>query len=366
MKRIGIICEYNPFHNGHIYHIEKIKEMFPQSEIIAVMSGCFTQRGNISLIEKYTKADIALKYGIDLVVELPFIFSTQSADIFSDAAISILDKLNTEYIVFGSESNDIHRLQEIAKAQLNNDKYNKEVKLALSSGDNYPTAIMKALNKISGFSTSSPNDLLGISYIKSILKQKSSIIPLSIKRTNDFHSTTVSNSNIVSAALIRKNIKEKKSIQEFVPPEIYEILNKNKCNYDYNYYNLLKYKIISEGTSIKKYLTVDEGIENRILKYIDDTDNLEDLISKVKSKRFTYNKLSRMFTHILCSLEKDTALKNKEIKYIRVLSFNKVGQKILNSVKKKIDIPIITTVKYYKDLLDYDIKIEKIYKAITK
>ena len=93
---------------------------------------------------------------------------------------------------------------------------------------------------------------------------------------------------------------------------------------------------------------------------------MEDLISKVKSKRFTYNKLSRMFTHILCSLEKDTALKNKEIKYIRVLSFNKVGQKILNSVKKKIDIPIITTVKYYKDLLDYDIKIEKIYKAITK
>ena len=128
MKTVGIICEYNPFHNGHLYHLEKIKEMYPSSLIVLVMSSSFTERGDISILNKWEKTDIALHYGVDLVIELPFVFSTQSADIFAFGAISILNKMRVDTIVFGSESNDPNKLLEIANIQLNDENYNKIVK----------------------------------------------------------------------------------------------------------------------------------------------------------------------------------------------------------------------------------------------
>lgn len=358
MKKIGIICEYNPFHNGHIYHINKIKEMYSDSMIIAVISGNFTQRGIPSVLTKEEKTKISLENGIDLVIELPTIFSTQSADVFAYGAISILDKLKVDMIIFGSEKNDIELLSKIADFQLNDCKYNQRVKSYLKEGLNYPTAMSKALGNID---INTPNDLLGLSYIKAIKKINSNIKPISIKRTNDFHSKKLDD-KISSASAIREAYIQQKDISNYVPKEVSNILKNSR---ELNYFNLLKYKIISEKKEISKYLTVDEGIENRILKAIDTSNNLEELIKNTKTKRYTYNKLSRMFIHILCSITKEEATANKDISYIRVLGFNKKGQTLLNKIKKELDIPLIVTEKYYKDLLSIQNRIDKIYDLIN-
>ena len=362
MKKIGIICEYNPFHNGHIYHINKIKEMFPDSTIVAIMSGNFTQRGHISLLNKTEKTNIILKYGIDLVVELPFVFATQSADIFAKAAISILEELKVDYLIFGSESNNVDELISLAKLQTNNIDYNKMVKKYLDEGINYPTAMSKALNDLGGNNINTPNDLLGLSYIKAIIEQNANIIPLTIQRTNDFHSNIL-DSKIASATAIREALNKNIDTKNFVPEEVEKLLNTKR---KHDYFHLLKYKILTEGKNINKYLTVDEGIENRILKYINQVDSTEELIEKIKTKRYTYNKISRMLLHILCSLTKEEIAQNKNIKFIRILGFNKSGQKLLNTTKKDTTVPLIVNPKYHKKLLEFDNKIDNIYKLITE
>ena len=360
MDIIGIICEYNPFHNGHLYHLQKIKEQYPNSLIVLVMSGCFTQRGNISILTKEEKTRIALEYGIDLVIELPFIFSSQSADVFAKGAIAILKKLKVDFLVFGSESNDVEKLREIANIQLNNSFYEELVKSYMQDGINYPTAMSKAIKDISDLTIDTPNDLLGLSYIKEIMRQKAKITPVTIKRTNDFHSKDL-NSAIISATAIREAIVEKKNIEKFVPLMTNDFLRNKR---QWNYFKLLKYKIITEGQKINIYQTVDEGIENRIVKVINKCQNLEELTNSIKSKRYTYNKLSRMFIHILTSFTKEEA-KCQELKYLRVLGFSQKGKNYLSKMKKNIAIPIITNVKKDdEELLKIDIRVQKIYDLI--
>ena len=168
MKAIGIIAEYNPFHNGHLYHLNKIKEKYPNHVIVLVMSGNFTERGDVSIIDKWKKKDIALKAGIDLIVELPFPFATQSADYFSYGAITLLEYLQVEKVIFGSESNNIEDLNTIVDCQLNNEDFDKLVKIYSKFGKNYPTALSLALKDLTAKEITTPNDLLGISYIKAI------------------------------------------------------------------------------------------------------------------------------------------------------------------------------------------------------
>ena len=170
MNVIGIICEYNPFHNGHIYHINKIKELYPNSTIILVMSSSVTQRGDLSIMNKWDKTKLAIEYGINLVVELPFIFSSQAADIFCFASIKILNYLKVDKIVFGSESNDISLLKKLATIQLNDNNYNNLIKKYLKQGYNYPTALSKSLKNISKVNIDKPNDILAIGYIREIIK----------------------------------------------------------------------------------------------------------------------------------------------------------------------------------------------------
>ena len=174
MDVIGVIAEYNPFHNGHLYHIKEIKRMYPNSIIVAVISTSFLQRGEVSILNKWDKTKICLENNIDIVIELPFVFSSQSADIFSYGALKILHYLNVDKIVFGSESNDIKLLYNLAKEQLNNKLYDKKVKKYLDEGYNYPTAMSKALSN----EVSTPNDLLAISYIKQIIKNNYTIFSL--------------------------------------------------------------------------------------------------------------------------------------------------------------------------------------------
>ncbi len=352
MKSVGIICEYNPFHNGHIYHIKKVKELYPDYTIILVMSGNFTQRGEVSLIDKWQKTKIALNY-VDLVIELPFPFSTQSADIFAYGSTEILNKLKVNALVFGAESN-YDDLYAVAKVQ-QKDKFNMLVKEYLDEGINYPTALSKAIYKLTNININQPNDLLGVSYIKNLINTDIEI--KTIKRTNDFHNSSL-NSNIISASTIRKLLKENKNISKYVPKETLNSLNKVHTTEEFFPY--LKYKIISEIDNLNIYQTVDEGIENRIKKYIYEANSLDELVNKIKTKRYTYNKLKRMFIHILCGFTKEKAQKMKKIEYIRILGFNENGQKYLNNIKKDLNIPVIT--KYYKnDMFNFEIKCDYIY-----
>lgn len=358
MVNVGIIAEYNPFHNGHLYHINKIKKIFPSSKIILIMSGNFTQRGDASIINKWDKTKIALKNNIDLVVELPFEFACQSADIFAYGACKILNYLKVDYLVFGSESGDIDMLKKIADIQID-DKYQSLVKEYLNDGINYPTALSKALMKFGFNNIDKPNDILGLSYIRELNKLNSSIIPITIKRTNDYNNKDLDD-DITSATSIRENIKSK-DIKKYVPSNTYEYLNKNLYFIE-NYFPYLKYKILSEIDNIGIYQTVDEGIENKIKKVINNSNSYEELVNNIKSKRYTRNKIKRMLLHILVSFTKEDAKKRREIKYIRVLGFNKKGREYLNQIKKDINIPIYTN---FNKELEYELKITSIYSLIN-
>ena len=295
MDIIGIICEYNPFHNGHLYHLNKIKEMFPNSLIILVMSGNITERGDLSIINKWDKTNIALHYGIDLVIELPFTFASQSADLFCYGSMSILNYLKVDKIIFGSECNNINILTEIAKTQLNNKEYTTIMKNYLKNGYNYPTSLSKALKDITTIDIKEPNDILGIGYIREIINNDYNIEPICIKRTNDYNDLNLNN-NISSATSIRHALYNNEDISNQVPE--YTLRYLHNLRYIEDYYPYLKYKIISEINTLDKYQTVDKNIIPRIKKYIYQSNTLEELILSIKSKNYTYNKLkNRVYTY---------------------------------------------------------------------
>ena len=361
---IGIICEYNPFHNGHKYHIDKIKEMYPDSNIILVMSSLFLERGEVSIIDKWSKTDIALNMGVDVVIELPFIFSSQGADIFSKGAIEILKNMHVDKLIFGSELNDVDRLKLVAETQINNKEFDNKVTSYLEKGVNYPTALSNSLKDILGFTVENPNDLLGVSYIKEIIKQKANITVETIKRTNDFNSKKLTG-KLTSASSIREALKNKKNVKKYVPRITYKYLKDLHFNEDY--FNLLKYKIISEIDNLDIYQTVDEGIESRIKKYIYESNSFDELVNNIKTKRYTYNKISRMLIHILCSFTKEEALLTKKSEYIRVLGFNDKGKAYLNKIKKISNLPIITGYSNIDSkILDIEYRVSNIYYLTSK
>ena len=362
MHKIGIICEYNPFHNGHLYQIKKIKETYKDSLIIVCLSSCFMQRGEASILNKWDKTRLAIESGVDLVLELPFAFATQYQDIFAKGALTILNHLKIDTLVFGSECNDIELLKNLASVQLKDDGYNHLVKRYLDLGLNYPTSLSKALFDISGVKLDKPNDLLALAYVKEIIKNNYDIKPFSIRRTSDYHNSNL-DSDIVSASTIRKLLKDGVNVNNYLPYNIYDYLS--EIDED-KYFALLKYQIINNIDCLDEFQTVDEGIENRIIKYINMVNSKEKLILKVKSKRYTYNKINRMFTHILTNFTKEDA-KDLEIEYLRVLGFNTRGKNYLNKIKKDIDIPIIN--KYIPNMykcLDIEFRVSLIYSLILK
>lgn len=361
MKAVGIIAEYNPFHNGHLYHLKKVKEMFKGRTIILVMSSTFMQRGEPSLINKWEKTEIALEYGIDIVIELPFVFATQSADIFAKGAIYLLKEMNVSNIVFGSETNNVKILEEIEEIQKKKE-YNKEVQKHLESGINYPSALNKALASFTDVNVTKPNDILALSYIKAIKELKANITPISIKRTNNYH-TLSKDSSITSATSIRNLIKEKKDISSYIPEKTKEKIN--TAFFIENYFPLLKYKIVTELDTLEKYQTVDVAVSHRIKKYIVESNTLEELLAHVKTKRYTYNKLSRMFTHILCNFTKEEASLFKYPTYIRILGLSSIGKKYLKERKGKTNIPVITKYGEKKDkMLEIEKRATSVYASV--
>lgn len=359
MEKVGIIAEYNPFHNGHLYHLNKVKNMFPNSYLILVLIGNFTQRADISIINKWDKTKIALEYGFDLVVELPYNIATSSASIYALGAIKILNELNCDYLVFGSETNDIEKFKEIAIKTNENKSYQDKIKYFLDKGFNYPKSCSLALEHLFKDKIDKPNDVLALEYVRSIINLKSKIKPISIKRTTDYNDTNI-NDKITSASSIRKNINNKELIINTLPKKSYDLIE--NINYD-DFFKYLKYEILTND-NLNDILDVDEGIENKIKKEILNVDKLEDLILKVKSKRYSYNRIKRMLLHILTKTKKDY---DKEVRYIRVLGMNLNGMKILKEAKKNSSLQIVTKFKkeYYK-LFEDDIKASKLYSLLTK
>lgn len=351
MDIIGIIAEFNPFHNGHVYYINKIKELYPNSLLVLVLNGYFLERGEISIETKEEKTRLALKYGVDIVVELPCLYGVNSGDYFADASIKILNELKVNKIVFGSECDDIDKLNKIATIQLDGN-IDERIKEYLNNGDNYPTALNKAI----GDSVDTPNDLLAVSYIKSILSNKFDIEPISIKRTNDYHDKE-SNDEIISASNIREKLDKDEDISKYIPEGNINLYDKELL------FTLLKHKIITDD-NLSTYETVDEGLDNKLKNVINEINTYDELIESIKSKRYTYNRLNRMLIHILLGIKKDD---NKEpISYIRLLGFSNKGKEYINTIKKDMNIPLITK---YRDLnnkvKDYEDKAASIYKLLT-
>lgn len=353
MEIIGIICEFNPLHNGHVYFIDKIKELYPDSLIVCVVNGYFMERGEISVMSKEDKTRCALNHNVDIVIELPFVYGTQAADIFAYNSVKLLNEMRVDRIIFGSESNSIQLLERVANIQLEDSTYIDRVKEYLAEGVNYPTAMAKALDIKEDISN--PNDLLGISYIKAIKQINKRIKYETIKRTNDYHDVDIDD-NIVSGSNIRVRFSNDQEIDKYVPEDVKDKIIKIN---DDKLFTLLKFKLLTDK-DLSIYLDVDEGIEYRIIRNINEARTLEELIECVKTKRYTYNKLNRMLIHILIGLTKEDNDSN-ELDYIKILGFNTKGQEYLNRIKKGMTLSLDKDSIIYK----YELIAANIYKQIT-
>ncbi len=324
MRVVGIIGEYNPFHFGHLYHIQKTKEKFPDSILILALNGCFSQRGDVSILSVEDKVRISLQYGVDIVVQIPTLYGTQSADIFADCAISLLHELGVTDIVFGSETNSIKQISLYAKKQLKQDLH-EQMEGYLRIGLNYPTALSKSVGLTKKFCK--PNDLLGISYAKTVFKNHYEITLHTILRTNSYHDLS-SNTGVVSASNIRHKLENQEDVQSFLPKDVYPLIHSFSS---LTLWKMLQYKILTDA-NLALYLTVDEGIENRLQKMAPKASSIEEFMRLVKTKRYTYNKLQRMMIHILLGITKEENEK-ASLSYIPIVGFRETGKKYLHEHK---------------------------------
>jgi len=336
---IGLIVEYNPFHNGHLHHIQEIDRLFEDNIKIAVMSGDFVQRGEPSLINKFEKIKIALSQGIDIVIELPAFYSTQSAEIFAKGSVNLLNKLSCSHIVFGSESNDLDKLKRIATISLTKE-FELSLREFLAEGFSYPTAFSKALfdEKLGS------NDILAMEYLKAIKVINPKIEACSIKREKTGYYDDEKD-NFSSATYIRKillDCNEKKEdklnkIKNLVPEFSYKILEKNfgvfSCLSDF--YDLIKYNIIKNYSELKNIQDLEVGLENRLYKYSLENLSFEDFFNEVLTKRITISRLQRILLHSLFNLTENITEKVKnKVPFVKILGFSARGQEYLNYLKK--------------------------------
>lgn len=360
MVGVGIIVEYNPFHNGHNYHLKKSKEK--GEVVIAVMSGDFVQRGEPALLSKWERAKSALIMGADIVAELPVFYSVQSAEIFARGAIGILKYLGAEKIIFGSESNDIKKFEQLLNLE-ENKKFIEELQKNLKEGNSYPTAYNKTVLNFLGadFSLNS-NDILGTEYLRAIKFWKANIIPYTLKREGaNYHSHNFYG-NIASASGIRKLIENKEDfskIKNFIPEETFEILFKaiseNKITNISKFYNLIRYAILSQKENLKNIQDVENGFENRLYENALICENYNDFMKKIITKRFTIGRVQRVLIHILLGITKEiTDEAKKNIPYIRIFGFSQKGREYLKTLKNENNIKIITSLKNIQKILSED------------
>lgn len=352
MRTVGIVAEYNPFHLGHKYHINTAKEKTNSDYAVVVMSGNTVQRGDFSIIDKFTRAKEAVKNGADLVLEIPVCYSCQSAEIFAKGSIEILDALGiVDFLAFGSESADLKQIKQIADIlSYENIEFQTMLKTFLKEGISFPTARQKALENFLGEEYSliaSSNDILGVEYLKNLNRLKSKIEPHAIKRiSSTYHDTDISKS-FPSATAIRKVIIENKDMNllknattEDMRTALFEnYLLENIVSLD-DFFSELKIVIIREQEGIAQYFEVNEGIENAVLKNIASCQDLEELIEKIKSKRYTRTRIRRTLLNILLGIKKGdmrSIIEGESRPYAKILAFNDKGREILRKVDYKSD-----------------------------
>ncbi len=379
MKATGIVVEYNPFHNGHRYHLEKAKEHGVGDVVIAVMSGDYLQRGEPAILNKWMRTEMALKNGIDIVVELPSFYSTQSAEIFAKGSVEILGNLGVSDIVFGSEGGDVNILEGIADLE-ENEVFQELLKNYLSLGRSYPSAFSMALDEISGGQERfNPNDILGIEYVRAIKKGRLDIKPIAIKREGSGYHSEDLDSIIASATAIRKALKESKSIEKLVPNESYHIIidgiKEKKLTYLEEYYPLIRHEIILNKDKLSEIQDVEVGYENKLYSAAFKYRDFYDFYNEILSKRYTNARVQRVLVHVLIGLTREiTRSVKKKVPFIRVLGFNERGNMYLKGIKKEMKVPLLSSLKNVtkilddeaKSLLDFNEKASKIYGIVKE
>ncbi len=329
---IGIIVEYNPFHNGHLLHINKIKEKYKDSLIIAVMSSSFTMRGDLSIFDKFKKTNHALSNGVDLVIELPFVYSIERSDIFASNAVKILNLLGVNKIIIGSEENNVLLYQEYYP------KYDFNIKIPFMANDN-----------------------LGFFYYKAIKDNNFNIELETIKRIkSNYNDTNITDDVIASASAIRSNIN---IMEKYVPSNVYK--DKDYILDDSLLFNYLKYIIlVNDIKTLGNIFLVDEGLEYK-LKDIYKFDDCNRFIEHLKETRYKVSRIKRMLLYVLFNITKDMVnnIYKSDINFIRVLGFNNFGKEYLNKIKKNLN--IYTNIKEgINDVLDIEFMISKVLDSI--
>ncbi|GIM27842.1 UPF0348 protein [Clostridium polyendosporum] len=391
MKVVGIITEYNPFHNGHKLHLEATRETTSADGIVCVMSGNFTQRGIPAILDKWTRAKMAIENGVDLVLEIPTLFAVSSAEFFAKGAVDLLNSLGiVDSLCFGSESENIDLIYSIAKILTNEPMELKMIiKNEMDNGEPFTkarsTAILKyLLNSNSSLNKerilpllNSSNNILGIEYCKNLIKTHSNIKPFTIKRIGSSYNDVIPTSEFASATSIRELINKNVSINElerYIPKASLHILTdilqegyKLPSSEEMFYY--IKYKLLTNPTLINKIPDVIEGLDNKIRKEIINATSLTDLILKIKSKRYTYTRISRILCQFFIGFDGFNIIDLRKCtpSYIRILALNSKGAQILKLIKKNSQLEIINKPpKYINDpMLKLDIQATNAYSILN-
>lgn len=381
MKITGLITEYNPFHLGHEFHINSSKQKTDCDYTICIMSGNFVQRGIPAIVDKWSRTKMALLGGVDLVLELPTIYSVSSAEYFAFGAISTLNSLNiVDNICFGSECGDVTTLKKIAEILVNEPiEFKKDLKEQLNLGLSFPKARSIAIEKYIKNSNidniehilNSPNNILAIEYCKSLFKLKSNINPITITRQGSgYNDDNLNQDNFSSASSIRKAITEKslESCINVLPKYAYEILENSKISDVDRMFFYVKYKLLSNPQFLSNIPDANEGLGNKILNNISNFNNFDEFIMSCKSKRYSYTRISRVLCQCFLSLSKEDILLSKsKPQYIRVLGLNKNGAKILKEIKKNSKIKIVNKIssKNTDPMLSIDIKATNLFSLLN-
>ena len=365
MKIVGLIAEYNPFHNGHQYHIEKAREITSADAVIVVMSGNFVQRGTPAIMPKHLRTEAALKGGASVVIELPVCYATGSAEYFAYGAVSIFEKLGCiDSICFGSECGNIEVLQDLAKIIHDEPKqYKESLSLYLRQGDSFPLARQKAMidflkSNVADSILGEPNNILGIEYLKALYRLDSKIKPYTIQRVGSHYHDDYLQKSYSSASAIRKAMSQTMELDEFdienqMPTScaslIKEAYGQRYPIYANDFSLLLKYKLLTENKkSLMEYADVSEELANRILNRLNDYVSFEQFCELLKTKEMTYARISRALIHILLDIKNEDL---SEIAYARVLGFRDDDSEVLSQIKRHATISLVTKLPSVENLV---------------
>lgn len=397
MKAVGLVTEYNPFHNGHLYHLNKAMELTGADISVAVMSGDFVQRGEPAVLDKYTRTSMALNSGVNLVVELPVNYAVSSAESFAAGALKVLDYIKADSIAFGSESGDIERLSKLAHILCDNeDTLYKEISKYTANGISYAVARQKVVEKLTDKDTAamltSSNNILAVEYLKAIIKNNYAIKPYTVQRQGDSYNDTDIRSEYASATALRENLKAD-NISEYIPVKAGLILSSNTnyiypdditealftrlldilfaSNYDKNVFieNVMQYPDVSKEIAGRLYKSAMDMITRTVPQRSESKDNwafsFGSLCEHIKTKEVPLSRIKRALVRITLGLDKKHMEKYANEPYIRVLGFDKKGQEYLSYIRKTVEVPLITKTADYKEMLLDDIHAANIYNMIV-